>query len=87
MIAIPRRGHRCVVRLNLAPWIASSGQVLLVLHELGTAPVRPGPHKVSASWVDLSGKRVLVYSGPIKTAVLEETLTFQIEADGGRLPV
>ena len=77
-----------VVRLNLAPWMQRSGHVFLVLPELGTTPVRVTwttqgrllPGSISP------GKRVLVYAGPITTAVLEETLTFQIEADGSRLP-
>lgn len=77
-----------VVRLNLAPWMNRNGRVFLALPEQGTAPVR-------VSWTTQGrllpgsitpGNRVLVYAGPITTAVLEETLTLQIEADGSRLP-
>jgi len=77
-----------VVRLNLAPWMQRNGRVFLALPEQGTAPVR-------VSWTTqgrllpgsiIPGNRVLVYAGPISTAVLEETLTLQIEADGSRLP-
>ena len=77
-----------VVRLNLAPWTHRTGRVFLALPEQGTAPVR-------VSWTTQGrllpgsiapGNRVLVYAGPIATAVLEETLTLQIEADGSRLP-
>ncbi|HTS54821.1 MAG TPA: hypothetical protein VMH26_16235 [Burkholderiales bacterium] len=77
-----------VVRLNLAPWMHRSGRVFLALPEQGTASVR-------VSWTTQGrllsgsitpGNRVLVYAGPITTALLEETLTLQIEADGSRLP-
>jgi len=77
-----------LVRLNVAPWIHRNGRVFLALPEQGTAPVR-------VSWTTQGrllpgsitpGNRVLVYAGPITTAVLEETLTLQIEADGSRLP-
>ena len=77
-----------VVRLNLAPWMHRNGRVFLALPEQGTAPVR-------VSWTTQGrllagsitpGNRVLVYAGPITTALLEETLTLQIEADGSRLP-
>ena len=77
-----------VVRLNLAPWMKRSGRVFLVLPEQGTAPVRVTwttqgrllPGSISP------GTRVLVYAGPITAAILEETLTLRIEADGSRLP-
>lgn len=77
-----------VVRLNLAPWMHRNGRVFLALPEQGTAPVR-------VSWTTQGrllpgsitpGNRVLVYAGLITTAVLEETLALQIEADGSRLP-
>jgi len=77
-----------MVRLNLAPWMHRNGRVFLALPEQGTAPVR-------VSWTTQGrllpgsitpGNRVLVYAGPITTALLEETLALQIEADGSRLP-
>ena len=77
-----------LVRLNLAPWMHRNGRVFLALPEQGTAPVR-------VNWTTQGrllpgsitpGNRVLVYAGSITTAVLEETLTLQIEADGSRLP-
>ena len=77
-----------MVRLNLAPWMHRTGRVFLVLPEEGTAPVR-------VTWTTQGrllpgsitpGNRVLVYAGPITTALLEETLSLQIEADGSRLP-
>jgi hypothetical protein len=76
-----------VVRLNLAPWINHSGRVFLALPEQGTTAVK-------VSWTTLGrllpgaltpGNRTLVFAGPITTPILEETLTLQIEADGGRL--
>jgi hypothetical protein len=77
-----------VVRLNLAPWMHRSGRVFLALPEQGTGPVRvtwtTQGHLLPGSITP--GNRVLVYAGPITTAVLEETLTLQIEADGSRLP-
>jgi hypothetical protein len=75
------------VRLNLAPWLRRTGRLFLVLPEQPLTPVR-------VSWITqgrllpgqlVSGQRALVYSGPIVTGLLEETLSLKFEADGTRL--
>ncbi len=76
------------VRLNLAPWINKTGQIFMVL------PQQPAIGQVSAEWTTqgrllpgkvLSGERTLVYSGPIRTAMLEETMVVRVQANGTRL--
>jgi hypothetical protein len=75
------------VRLNLAPWIGRNGRVFLVLPEQSLGQVR-------VSWTTqgrllpgrlISGQRVLVYSGPVTTPFVDETLALKIETDGTRL--
>lgn len=76
------------VRLNLAPWLNKNGQIYMVL------PQQPAIGQVTAEWTTqgrllpgkvLSGERTLVYSGPIKTSLLEETMTVKVQANGNRL--
>ena len=76
------------VRLNLAQWVNRNARLFLVLPQLDTTSVR-------VTWTTQGrllpgtiapGNRVLVYSGPITTPLLEEALTLKIEADGTRLP-
>lgn len=78
---------RVQVRLNLAPWLKKNGRVYLVLPE-------QTPSRVTATWATQgrllpgqlqSGQRALVYSGPITTPLLDETLALKIETDGTRL--
>jgi len=72
------------VRVNVMPWLRRSGRIYLAL-----PAQQPGP--IGLSWVTqgrfLSGKlqsgnRVLVYSGPITSAFMEDTLTFQFTVNG-----
>ena len=72
------------VRINVMPWLRRSGRIYLAL-----PAQQPGP--IGLSWVThgrfLSGKlqsgnRVLVYSGPITSAFMEDTLTFQFTVNG-----
>jgi hypothetical protein len=76
------------VRLNLAPWVNRNARLFLVLPQLDTTSVR-------VTWATQGrllpgtitpGHRVLVYSGPVTSPLLEEALTLKIEADGTRLP-
>lgn len=72
------------VRLNVAPWLRHSGRIYLNL------PAQmPGP--IAASWIPQgrflagevhSGNRMLLYSGPISTPILEDVLTVQFSVDG-----
>lgn len=75
------------VRLNLAPWMNRTGKVYMALPEqpIGT---------VTADWTTQgkllpgtlqSGNRTLVFSGPIRTSLLEDTIALRITADGQRL--
>ena len=75
------------VRLNLAPWLNRSGRLYLVLPQQPLVEVRAGwttqgrllPGRLK------SGERQLVYTGPITTPMLEDTLVLTIETDGTRL--
>lgn len=75
------------IRLNLAPWLNRSGKVYMVL------PAQP-IGQVTADWTTqgkllpgqlISGNRTLVYAGPIRTALLEDTIVLRMVADGRRL--
>ena len=75
------------VRLNLAPWLNKQGRIFLALPEQSVG-------QVNAEWTTqgrlingqvASGNRTLVYSGPIRSALLEETLVMRIWTDGRRL--
>jgi hypothetical protein len=72
------------VHINVAPWLRRSGRIYLSL------PAQP-PGRIGLSWTTQgrllpgqlqSGNRVLVYSGPITTPFMEDTLTFQFSVDG-----
>lgn len=93
---VPSRAHdntiegalAVAVRLNLAQWVNRNARLFLVLPQLDTTSLR-------VTWTTQGrllpgtiapGNRVLVYSGPITSPLIEETLTLKIEADGTRLP-
>ena len=75
------------VRLNLAPWLNRQGRIFLVL------PQQPAG-QVNAEWSTqgkliagrvTSGNRTLVYSGPIRSPLLEDTMLLRVSTDGRRL--
>lgn len=75
------------VRLNLAPWMNRTGKIYMGLPE---QPIG----QVTADWTTQgkllpgtlhSGNRTLVFAGPIRTALLEDTIVLRITADGQRL--
>jgi hypothetical protein len=75
------------VRLNLMPWANKSGKIYMALGKQAIGPVK-------ATWTTQgrllagqlnSGDRTLVYAGPIRTAILEDTIALTIETDGQRL--
>lgn len=75
------------VRLNLMPWANKNGKIYMALGKQAIGPVK-------ATWTTQgrllagqlnSGDRTLVYAGPIRTAILEDTITLTIETDGQRL--
>jgi hypothetical protein len=75
------------IRLNLAPWLGKTGKVYLALPE---QPVG----QVIAEWTTqgrllpgqlASGNRTLVFAGPIRAGLLEDTIVLRLQADGRRL--
>jgi hypothetical protein len=75
------------VRLNVMPWLHRAGRIYLNL------PAQP-PGPLGMSWLTQgrfipgqlrSGNRVLIYSGPITTPFLEDTLSVQYTVDGATL--
>jgi hypothetical protein len=78
---------RVNVRLHLAPWQHRNARLYLVL------PAQP-PGPLVARWTTqgrlqpgevVSGRRTLVYAGPVTTAVLDEMLLLELETDGQQL--
>ena len=75
------------IRLNTAPWVNRPGKIYMALPE---QPIG----QVTAEWTTqgrllpgqvISGNRTLVYSGIIKSNMLEDTIALKITADGRRL--
>ena len=75
------------IRLNVAPWLNKSGRVYMGLPE---QPIG----SVSAEWSTqgkllpgqlTSGNRTLVYAGPIRARLIEDTIVLRLQADGRRL--
>ena len=92
--AVARRASSAVegttlvtVRLNLSPWANKSGKIYMALAKQPIGPIK-------AAWTTqgrllagqlTSGNRTLVYAGPIRAGVLEDTIALTLEADGQRL--
>ena len=75
------------VRLNLKPWMTKNGKVYMVLAKQAFGPVKAAwttQGRLLAGQV-VSGERTLVYAAPIRSALLEDTITLTLEADGQRL--
>lgn len=75
------------IRLNLAPWQNRNGRIYLAL------PQQP-VGVVNVEWATQgrllpgrlqSGERTLVYAGPIRTSILEDTFSVRVVADGRRV--
>ena len=75
------------VRLNVKPWLGRSGRIYMVL------PAQL-PSDITATWTTTgrllpgrvqSGSRTLVYSGAIRTPVLEDTLMLSLAVDGKQM--
>lgn len=75
------------VRLNTAPWLNRNGKIFLAL------PAQP-VGEVNAEWTTQgkllagqvrSGSRTLVYAGPIRASLIEDTILLRIWTDGRRL--
>ena len=75
------------VRLNTAPWVNRMGKIYMALPE---QPIG----EVAAEWTTqgrllpgelTSGHRTLVYAGPIRSSVIEDTIRLKVAVDGRRL--
>jgi len=75
------------VRLNTAPWLNRVGKIYMALPEqpIGTVTAQWSTQGRLLPGELLSGRRTLVYSGPIRTPLLEDTIALRISADGRRL--
>lgn len=91
----PQSGHGAgvsgvttvLVRLDIAAWNGRQGRIYMTLPE---QPIG----QVSASWTTRgrllpgalrSGERALVYAGPLRGDLIEDTLRLVIQADGQKL--
>ncbi|MFZ3323973.1 MAG: hypothetical protein WA190_16490 [Usitatibacter sp.] len=75
------------IRLDTSPWVNRPGKIYMALPE---QPIG----QVTAEWTTqgrllpgqlISGNRTLVYSGIIKSGMMEDTIALKITADGRRL--
>jgi hypothetical protein len=75
------------IRLNTAPWLNKTGRIYMGLPE---QPVG----QVVAEWSTqgrllpgqlASGNRTLVFAGPIRASLIEDTIVLRLQADGRRL--
>ena len=75
------------IRLNVAPWLNKPGRIYMGLPE---QPIG----QVVAEWSTQgkllpgqlsSGNRTLVYAGPIRANIIEDTIVLRLQADGRRL--
>ena len=75
------------VRLNVAPWTNKTGKIYKALPQQSIG-------LVTAAWTTqgrllpgqvISGNRTLVFAGPIRAAIIEDTIALTLEADGQRL--
>jgi hypothetical protein len=72
------------VRINVMPWLRHAGRIYLSL-----PAQEPGPMRLSWNTQGRflpgqvqSGNRALIYSGPITTPFMEDTLTLQFVVGG-----
>ena len=75
------------IRLNTAPWLNRTGKIYMALPE---QPIG----QVTAEWTTqgrllpgqlTSGNRTLVFAGPVRANLLEDTIVLKVSADGRRL--
>ncbi len=75
------------VRLNVAPWLNRNGRIYMGLPE---QPIG----QVNAEWSTqgkllpgqlVSGNRTLVFAGPIRAGMIEDTIILRLQADGRRI--
>jgi hypothetical protein len=75
------------IRLNTAPWLNRTGKIYMALPE---QPIG----QVTAEWTTqgkllpgqlTSGNRTLVFAGPVRASLIEDTIVLRVSADGRRL--
>jgi hypothetical protein len=75
------------IRLNTSPWINKYGQIYMVLppQPIGQVVVDWTTQGRLLSGSLISSNRTLVYSGPILSPIIEDTINIQIHSDGTKL--
>jgi hypothetical protein len=77
------------IRLNLAPYVSRIGRIYLALppQPIGVVNVEWATQGRMLAGALQSGQRTLVYSGPIRTPILEDNFVVKVVADGRRVAV
>ena len=77
------------IRLNLAPYLSRVGRIYLALppQPIGVVNVEWATQGRMLAGALQSGQRTLVYSGPIRTPILEDNFVVKVVADGRRVAV
>jgi len=77
------------IRLNLAPYLNRVGRIYLALppQPIGVVNVEWATQGRLLPGALQSGQRTLVYSGPIRTPILEDNFVVKVVADGRRVAV
>ncbi len=75
---------RVHARLNLSPWQGKVGKIYMALpaQSIGSVQVSWRGQGKLLDGALLSGQRSLVYAGPINTALLDDVLSVNLQADG-----
>jgi hypothetical protein len=75
------------VRLNVAPWLNRNARIYLALPQqpIGIVTVDWATQGRLLPGTLRSGERTLVYTGPIRTPVLEDNFQLKVVADGRRV--
>lgn len=75
------------VRLNVQPWLNRNGRIYLALPQqpIGIVTVDWATQGRLLPGTLRSGERTLVYTGPIRTPILEDNFVLKVVADGRRV--
>jgi hypothetical protein len=75
------------LRLNVQPWMNRNGRIYLALPQqpIGVVNVEWATQGRLLPGKLQSGERTLVFAGPIRTPVLEDTFAVRVVADGRRV--
>ncbi len=80
-------GATVTVRLNVQPWLNRNGRIYLALPQqpIGIVTVDWATQGRLLPGTLRSGERTLVYTGPIRTPILEDNFVVKVVADGRRV--